>query len=41
MYTFYIEVYAFNSIQLYLYSAFHYTNHCKAALQEMKFLQYI
>ncbi len=29
------------SIQVYLYSAFHDTNRCKAALQEIKFLQYI
>ncbi len=31
----------FNSIQVYLYSAFYDTNCCKAALQEIKFLQYI
>ncbi len=31
----------FNSIQVYLYSAFHDTNLCKAALQEIKFIQYI
>ncbi len=30
-----------NSVQVYLYSAFHHTNHCKAALQENKFLQYV
>ncbi len=28
-----------NSIQDYLYSAFLQNNHCKAALQEIKFLQ--
>ncbi len=26
----------FNSIQVYLYSAFHDANHCKAALQKIK-----
>ncbi len=31
----------FNSIRVYLYSAFHNTNHGKAALHEIKFLQYI
>ncbi len=30
-----------NSVQVYLYSAFHHTNRCKAALQENKFLQYV
>ncbi len=31
-----------HSIQVYLYSTFHDTNHCKAALQEIKYiLQYI
>ncbi len=32
---------ALSSIQVYLYSAFYDTNRCKAALQEIKFLQYI
>ncbi len=27
--------------KIYLYSAFYDTNRCKAALQEIKFLQYI
>uniref|UniRef100_A0A671LYF4 Ig-like domain-containing protein n=1 Tax=Sinocyclocheilus anshuiensis TaxID=1608454 RepID=A0A671LYF4_9TELE len=31
----------FNSIQVYLYSTFHDTNHCKATLQKIKFLQYL
>ena len=31
----------FNSIQVYLYSAFNDTNHCKATLQKNKFLQYL
>ncbi len=31
----------FISIQVYFYSAFYDTNRCKAALREIKFLQYI
>uniref|UniRef100_A0A9J8B5B7 PiggyBac transposable element-derived protein domain-containing protein n=1 Tax=Cyprinus carpio carpio TaxID=630221 RepID=A0A9J8B5B7_CYPCA len=31
----------FNSIQVYLYSAFYDTNHYKATLQKIKFLQYL
>ncbi len=33
--TLYIQVF-FNSIQVYLYSAFHYANRCKAALQKIE-----
>uniref|UniRef100_A0A9J7XQI9 Transposase Tc1-like domain-containing protein n=1 Tax=Cyprinus carpio carpio TaxID=630221 RepID=A0A9J7XQI9_CYPCA len=31
----------FNAIQVYLYSAFYDTNHCKGTLQKIKFLQYL